>query len=1751
MSFVNPFDDAGNSLSHNGIAFSFSYFQHIPNPQNLADTELKLLCKALLKSNLKTKLKSLTGLLAYFDPSSGVNSAKDSSFIPFFIQIYPKLSIINDKAIRSSAHKLAATLVATFGKQIAPYLKNIVPVWLLGLFDPDKMVALDTNKSMLQCFNNSIDKKNNLFKIFQRESLELIDHFLKYETIDTLVDKASTSNDEANLIYTRTLSAIINLINYYVANSLVQKNQDLLEPILSNNDQLWVYLSNNSSDYNYLVVKKSLLTLLNSCLVSKEEPYKKMISLSVIVKNVFKLIKFAPSNKNFYGSIVTLILISLINLNLSSLKEDSIKKFKTVFISFLNAYFSSTSRDYFSYLLILYNKLAPSVINFASVGDFNSFLKNPLQKSEFKLNYMNRDIQQQFFNFFSKVFSNFYQNIPAQDAKQDLLQFLSTQIVKNGFNVQYSTTLNLLDSNDLEMVLNGLEDHVTVSTIHNWLRILQTIKSTESVSKSIQSWVSKLESEELIEPLSKLQFKETTESLATNAPVQTAANTPNTATATKAKGNVLLLATVRSLIQLNFFEIDLNKSLTIRLLKSNVTPLLSLDTFDTITEILYSLDKNWDQLVLKNLSEFDVSTLLQDKISQIVNWSTNIHDDDDIKSAKLAKTLKFLSDFSNSRKITSPEIEQFVKQQVIVYVDEATDIDTALKISFKYSDDSSLALFYSQLFLSNNLDNIVKFWDNFLRYKDVTALKSFSDTLTLHNSNFKNNSYFIFFWDYLANQHTEKETSLSLSADISTVTKFLGSVEEHIGNDKALFEIYTSSLTSTILSNIDNKSGYNTIVNYFMRRRALGSSIVEQLIPSTQNFISAIALLFDLNQAYSLCLTMNSLNHYLYLIRQASEKRDIDQETSKFKFTDVAELAIYYKLILDLVFTDENKVLPPDELSRLLVDIAAVASFAEDYIFYGASHGNTNDTKNMDNLEMLQHKESVEDSLLNFNGNAFNALSKEFKADIAGEITNYQLQSLIFENQPAHSKIISYISLIIDSDQHSATLKFYHAKVLQKLLVSNVTHITVNDSAVFFSLINKQLIKNKDYLKLDALLPLFPSILSDQHLENLKKTILSEILGIRSFNNDTRVHGLASLSILNHLLSNEAQTKDTVVLPKIQLNMLIRAFQQWFSSDISYDIEFIPVRIQVVIFFQTLLLHTSSFNESLDFVVDDLFKDSLSIVSSSLLVEGPSADTETSSSTEEISLNVNLNYGLLMLFSALNAFFAQNEELADKYWDKSSQADVHEEFSNIITGFLSNKYLHKYLLNQRVIFTIDLLKRYIDKNELSINSLEGQFNSLVDTLTQDGPIGRSSNFAELERFNVFIVDKLLSKLQKDFIVEFALNYKSIIGDAADNDNNEDNDNGNQADTKIFKIPQPLLAAINDANVPHEFIENESYSITLQYLWSWLEILRFFYDNIPGYVHKIYLNQLPDQAIEKLLDFIFKQIDITSDPLIDLKQSSVKELETMSTVNKPRLSKMINDMQNYNFYSLPYNGSESLLIEIKILLFHIFYLVLLKFRQQSQSWYLNIRNKQLKSSIEIFTAKYFSLIIIDTELNRFQQLLNDAEKKKGVEENHIVKVNKTSNEVKSQYLIDEQSTELIIKLGKAFPLTNVSIDAPNRIGVKEIVWRSWILACLNLINNGRVAGVSSSSGASQGLVGALIYDAIELFDKNINLHFKGFEECAICYAILHIQDKSLPTKSCQTCHNKFHSGCLLKWFKSSGNNTCPLCRGEFNFRVGAS
>lgn len=203
--------------------------------------------------------------------------------------------------------------------------------------------------------------------------------------------------------------------------------------------------------------------------------------------------------------------------------------------------------------------------------------------------------------------------------------------------------------------------------------------------------------------------------------------------------------------------------------------------------------------------------------------------------------------------------------------------------------------------------------------------------------------------------------------------------------------------------------------------------------------------------------------------------------------------------------------------------------------------------------------------------------------------------------------------------------------------------------------------------------------------------------------------------------------------------------------------------------------------------------------------------------------------------------------------------------------------------------------------------------------------------------------------------------------------------------------------------------------------------------------------------------------------------------------------------------------------------HVYFRALLYLPALVREWWIDIRDRQLSLGVASFTTRHCSPLIANRELSHLRE--PEALSKLQGEAMSIRVLG--NNEVVATYTVDEHPMEIGVRVPHDYPLHGVEVRDIRRVGVSEAQWRAWLLAVQQLIvgQNG------------------LVVDALMLFKRNAEAKFAGFEgqECAICYSIISPEDRSLPTKPCKTCKNKFHATCLYKWLHTSGSATCPLCR----------
>ncbi|CAO4360742.1 unnamed protein product [Caenorhabditis nigoni] len=179
---------------------------------------------------------------------------------------------------------------------------------------------------------------------------------------------------------------------------------------------------------------------------------------------------------------------------------------------------------------------------------------------------------------------------------------------------------------------------------------------------------------------------------------------------------------------------------------------------------------------------------------------------------------------------------------------------------------------------------------------------------------------------------------------------------------------------------------------------------------------------------------------------------------------------------------------------------------------------------------------------------------------------------------------------------------------------------------------------------------------------------------------------------------------------------------------------------------------------------------------------------------------------------------------------------------------------------------------------------------------------------------------------------------------------------------------------------------------------------------------------------------------------------------------------------------------------------------------------NIPNN-FKPIFQEVVTKHASKLLIENELNKVQTA-EFGERLK-------VRTVPVTGQIISEYTVEDTKMKLTIELPRDYPLSVPAMNLDKAI-VKGDRAKKWLLQ-LN-------AYLFHQNGA--------ILEGIEMWKRNVDKGIEGAEDCTICMMTVHQQTNQLPKVKCKQCKNRFHSNCLYKWFESSNQSTCPLCRNNF-------
>ncbi|PWY66441.1 hypothetical protein BO70DRAFT_345831 [Aspergillus heteromorphus CBS 117.55] len=318
------------------------------------------------------------------------------------------------------------------------------------------------------------------------------------------------------------------------------------------------------------------------------------------------------------------------------------------------------------------------------------------------------------------------------------------------------------------------------------------------------------------------------------------------------------------------------------------------------------------------------------------------------------------------------------------------------------------------------------------------------------------------------------------------------------------------------------------------------------------------------------------------------------------------------------------------------------------------------------------------------------------------------------------------------------------------------------------------------------------------------------------------------------------------------------------------------------------------------------------------------------------------------------------------------------------------------------------------------------------------------------------------------------------------------------------LPDELMSLLLEAptmdSVNAAYGDDRMWAELRSYLLSWKIVFDHFV-NASLTVQENYVTSIKEnESLSPLLEFTFDFLQRSGGKMVDASRFDIRSFEP--------------------------DQSDTPEKEIQWLLIHIYFLCLKHLANMTKAWWLDTK-KRIKGPVEAWTEKHISPLVIEESLRGVTEWMSTQDPN---EERALnVKISAKTAEIIASIPVDEESppVALSLSLPPAYPLRPALVVGRSRVLVDEKKWRSWLLT---------IQGVIMFANGN-------LVDGLLAFRKNVQGALKGQSECAICYSVIST-DMQTPNKRCATCKNTFHSVCLFRWFKSSNQSTCPLCRNNF-------
>ncbi|RTG81350.1 E3 ubiquitin-protein ligase listerin [Schistosoma bovis] len=164
------------------------------------DTQLLNILRRLEKRDSVTKQKALREFYELLKPESNksecisVSTSSIVAVLPFWPRIYHRLSFDGDRKVRELVQTTMHALASRVGKDLGPYLKQIVPIWTFSTVDTYESAALYATKGLYDTFPGK--KLIDVHCLCSKQLLDMVETQLFELTRKTCADTVSYSSSK-------------------------------------------------------------------------------------------------------------------------------------------------------------------------------------------------------------------------------------------------------------------------------------------------------------------------------------------------------------------------------------------------------------------------------------------------------------------------------------------------------------------------------------------------------------------------------------------------------------------------------------------------------------------------------------------------------------------------------------------------------------------------------------------------------------------------------------------------------------------------------------------------------------------------------------------------------------------------------------------------------------------------------------------------------------------------------------------------------------------------------------------------------------------------------------------------------------------------------------------------------------------------------------------------------------------------------------------------------------------------------------------------------------------------------------------------------------------------------------------------------------------------------------------------------------------------------------------------------------------